>query len=171
MRSTRLSSLAAIAAAVLLAGCGNSIADVEKVGNVGVTVDDQGKPVVLVAPCREGRVRVDVSLGRTADMASTEKNQPVGNWTAAAASADPSELHLTDPGSGWEGDAVAAPAPEAMWVVTARFADDDETVLSGPTFDGKQLKGLSADDVLIAPADADSASTTVARADFNGGCS
>ena len=151
----------------LLTGCGNWVGDTEHVGRLAVGVDDAGQPVVLVAPCREGTTRIDISLGRTEDMDPSEQNEEVGEWTATEASADPSELNLADPGDAWQGESATAPTGDTMWIVDGTFADEKETVMPGPAFTGEQMSRLGADQVLV---DQEGGSKAIARSAFDGGC-
>ncbi len=158
---TRL--LAAVAAALVLTGCGNWAEPPEQVGRVGVMLDEQGEIVVVVAPCREGVARVTIARGRTPDMADDEPNAEVGEWTAAAPSSRTSLLTLGAPKDGWSGEPASPPSSDELWIVDASFVDQDDTVLPGPTLTGRDLAGLTAGSLLTQEG-------TEARAGFTGDC-
>lgn len=156
-------------AALALTGCGNWVGDVEHVGRVGLTVDDTGGPVVLVAPCRTGTVQVSIVLGRTPDMAGDEENEKVGTWTARTASDRLSELNLADPGSDWDGDPAGPPRKEQTWIVNGTFTEDADTevVMVGPFVEASQLDELTPDHVLVADGEQ---SRSIDHTAFDGDC-
>lgn len=154
---------------LLTAGCGNLVGDVEQVGRLGVTVDEAGKPVVLVEPCREGTARIDVSLGRSPGMDSEQKNEEVGSWTAAAASDKPSELEVTAPGDAWKGPKVEPPQKTTHWILTGTFDGEDETSLAGLDFTGADLAALDTDTVLVGGS-GEGGADQLPRTDFDGDC-
>lgn len=135
-------------ALMLQISCGNLIEGVDHVGVIAAEPGTNGAPVLLVRQCGTGIVRIEIYEGRTPNMASDEPNTRVGTWTAAASTDDTIDLDLGHPGSGWNGDSVAGPAGETLWVVTGTFVGRDRTVLGGPSFTAADIEALGAGEVL-----------------------
>lgn len=91
-------------AALVLSGCIAGTSP-EVVGGIGVAVDEQERPVIVVEPCSEVTPTVMVVEGREG-LAPSQTNEPVGSWTATTPVSTTTELALHDPGSRWDGDPV-----------------------------------------------------------------
>lgn len=101
------------------------------VGALGVTVDDDGRPVVVAEPCGGTAARVDLSWTREG-LAAEQENETLGVFLAPSGEAGWSELVLHDPAPPWEGEAVEVePGPRGV-IATGTTADDE--ILTQVTF-------------------------------------
>ncbi len=129
----------AVGAAVALSSCGNLITT-EIVGKVGISVDTEGNPVVVVAVCDGYLDQVEISQGREG-LAEDETNPLVGTWDAAGQHTGVSELDLAAPGSDWQTRTPVSLEPGVLYIVTAHQVGADVQA-SQVDFDVGDLRGL-----------------------------
>jgi hypothetical protein len=124
---------------VALSGCGNLVTT-EIVGAVGISVDTEGDPVVVVAVCDGYLDQVAVVQGREG-LAEDETNPVVGTWDAAGQLTGVSELDLAAPGSDWQTRTPVSLETGEHYIVTARQVDADVQA-SQVDFFGRDLQGM-----------------------------
>lgn len=154
---------ALLAAPVALAGCGNWASSGEHVGRVAAKLDVEGNLVIVVAPCRKGTPVITATRGRTPDESEGRPNEVIGEWTSTEATDEERVLNLKMPSIGWTGSPAAPPGKGELWIIDGTLEGQEGTVLSGPSVTGKELEGLSDDEVV-----ADSG--VQQREDFDGAC-
>lgn len=86
-----------------LAGC--IAPDVEVIGALGVTVDEEQRPVIVVEACEGAATRVDLSFDREG-LTDDEENEQVAAWISDAPAPGTSELVLHAPTGPWEGESA-----------------------------------------------------------------
>lgn len=133
-----------------LAGC--IAPDVEVVGALGVTVDEQHRPVIVIEACDGATARVDLSLDREG-LADEEKNEQVASWIPDLAVPGTSELALHAPSGPWKGEAVAV-AVGRGYVATA-VGKGNREVLSQVAFRSVDLAEMEPGIVYINDSDPD----------------
>ncbi len=144
-------------AATALAGC--IAPDVEVVGAVGVTVDDQARAVLVVEPCDAAAVSVDLHHDREG-LEDDETNEQVGSWTAAAPATGTSELALHAPSAPWEGQGVEVSADRGY--IASALGEGEHEVLTQVAFRGSDLAAMEPGTVYRNDPDPD-VTTLVAR--------
>jgi len=137
----------------LLAACGNQV-DAEVVGQVGISVDEQGAPVVVVAVCTDFIDTVDISLGREG-LGEGDSNPEVGTWEAQEHVTDFATLNLANPGEAWKAHAPLALEPDKHYIVLAEQAEADVEATQVDFF-GKDVAGLAPGKVYTSSGDPDS---------------
>lgn len=144
---------AAAGMTLLVASLSGCIApEVEVIGALGVTVDAQQRPVIVVEACEGRAAGVDLSFDREG-LADDEENQQVAAWVPDAPVAGTSELVLHDPRGSWGGEAVDV-APDRGYIATA-VGEGDREVLSQVAFRGADLADLEPGTVYLNDADPD----------------
>ena len=104
-----------LSALVLLSsGCGNVITT-EIIGVTGVSVDDEGNPVVLVQLCKGTIDHVELS-GTREGLADDEPNPTYGGWDAASPAQGLISINLGSGTKGWTGR-VFSPEPDRRYIV------------------------------------------------------
>lgn len=137
-------------AAFSLAGC--IAPDVEVVGALGVTVDDEQRPVLVVEACEGAASRVDLTFDREG-LADDEENEHVASWISDAPVPGTTELVLHAPAGGWQGQAVQM-VDDRGYIATA-VGEGDSEVLSQVAFGGGDLDGMEPGTVYVNVADPD----------------
>lgn len=155
----RVAVSTAVTTVALAALTGCIAPDVEVVGAVGVTVDGQGRPVLVVEPCEGAAVSVDLFLDREG-LEDDEANEQVGSWSAAAPAAGTTELALHAPADPWEGEGVQV-SSERGYIASARGQGGDE-VLTQVAFRASDLSAMEPGTVYRNDPDPD-VTTLVAR--------
>lgn len=89
--------------AVLASGC--IAPDVEVIGAIGVTADEQSRPVLVVEACEGAAALVSMSYDREG-LADDEPNEDLGMWTATAPVSGTSKIILNEPEPPWQGEGV-----------------------------------------------------------------
>lgn len=133
-----------------LAGC--IAPDVEVIGALGVTVDEEQRPVLVVEACEGAAAGVDLSLDREG-LADEEENEQVGAWIADAPVPGTSELVLHTPARPWAGEAVEM-VVDRGYIATA-VGEGDREVLSQVAFRGADVAGMESGTVYTNDADPD----------------
>jgi hypothetical protein len=110
--------------------------DVEVMGALGVTVDDEQRPVLVVEACEGAAAGVDLTFDREG-LADDEENEQVAAWVPQAPVSGTSELLLHAPTGPWEGEAVAV-VGDRGYIATA-VGEGDSEVLSQVAFRGVDL--------------------------------
>lgn len=123
--------------AAALAGC--IAPDVEVSGALGVTVDDEGRPVLVVEACDSAAVRVSLSYDREG-LTADEVNEDIAQWTAAEPVGGTSELALHAPTAPWLGEAVELPADRGF--IAGGQGESDTEVLTQVSFRGSDLAAM-----------------------------
>lgn len=141
-------------------------ADVEVIGALGVTVDEGGRPVLVVEACDGAAIAVALSFDRDG-LADDEENEAVASWTASEPAAGKSELVLHAPSPPWTGPAVDLSADRGY--IAGGVGEDDKQVLTQVAFSGAQLAEMDPDMVYRNDPDPD-VTSLVARtpAEFSG---
>lgn len=134
----RAGSLAAAVGSVMFLG-GCIAPDVEVIGAVGVMVDAQQRPVLVLEACDGATTRVGLSFDREG-LTESEENEMVGEWLAAAPVPGISELVLGAPPVQWVGGSVELRADRGYIADAAGEGDDD--VLTQVAFRGGDIAGL-----------------------------
>ncbi len=124
---------------VVVAGSACVAPDVEVVGALGITVDQQRRPVVVVEACEGAATEVDLFLDRQG-LAEDEENEQVAAWTSDPPVPGMSELVLHAPAGSWVGDPVGALGDRGY--VASAAGEGDREVLSQVAFRGGDLAGL-----------------------------
>ncbi len=133
-----------------LAGC--IAPEVEVTGALGVTVDEEQRPVVVVQACQGAATGVDLSLDREG-LADDEEAEKVGTWIADSPVSGGSELVLHAPRRPWAGDSVEL-AVDRGYVATA-VGEGHGAVLSQVAFRGQDLADMEPGTVYVNDADPD----------------
>ncbi|USQ77223.1 hypothetical protein [Ornithinimicrobium cryptoxanthini] len=148
-RSARRVALGTGILAAVLSGC--IAPDVEVSGALGVTVDEEARPVLVVEACDGGATVVSLSFDREG-LTDDEVNEDIGQWTAAEPVPGASELALHAPAAPWQGEAVELPVDRG-YIAGGQGAAEGE-VLTQVSFRGPDLAGL--DPALVYRNDPDS---------------
>lgn len=136
-------------AAVLAAGLTGCIApDIEIKGAMGLTVDEEHRPVLLVEPCGASVVAITLS-GTREGLDPSETNREEGEWTAARPATDLTEMVLHQPGPTWAGPQLT-PRPGLGYVAEARDTSR-KGHLTQVAFWTDQLNALEPGTVYIGP--------------------
>jgi hypothetical protein len=99
MRSARaLVPLGLLAAA--LSACGNLIS-VTDAGQIGITVDRAGQPVIAVMTCAKATPWIELGEGRKASDPENKVSAERGSWKARNSFAGVEKLALAAPGGNW----------------------------------------------------------------------
>lgn len=151
-RSRSAVVLAAALVAAPLSGCIAGTVP-ERVGGIAVSVDDQGRPVVVVHPCEPSPLAVSMVLGRQG-LGSDQTNEAVGVWTAPEPVAGTTELLLHDPGAPWDGGPVEVLGGRT-YVVDASAGG--QTSLGTVTFGHADLTAMQRGSVYVNGTDPDDA--------------
>lgn len=126
--------------------------DVEVIGALGVTVDADHRPVVVVEACEGAAAELHLFHDREG-LADDEENEQVAAWTPATPVPGTSELTLHAPVGPWAGGAVDV-RPDRGYIVTAVGAGERD-VLSQVAFRGADLADLEPGTVYINDEDPD----------------
>jgi hypothetical protein len=133
--STRAKVAAGLTVVVAaLAGC--IAPDVTVIGALGVTVDEEQRPVLVVEACEGAATRVSLFLDREG-LADDEENEQVEAWISDPPVPGTSELVLHAPAGPWAGRSVAV-VIDRGYIATAA-GEGDREVLSQVAFRGGDL--------------------------------
>lgn len=129
-RVTRVGGFALGALSLMtVAGC--IAPDAEVVGKVGVTVDDQQRPIIVMEACDATAEELHLSKDREG-LPPEEPNEQLGEWTAEGGAPGRSELALHAPASPWAGDPVTL--PDSGGVIAGATGTGWDEVLSQVSF-------------------------------------
>ncbi|WP_026929353.1 hypothetical protein [Glycomyces tenuis] len=142
---TLLITLLAVSAAAALAGCSP-----EDVGDVGVGVNAQGDPVLVMASCEGPADRIEISS------ASAAEPGPEGrNWATERelenpepSYADPAAVSLAEPDPRWEDDGGRPVGFEDDRIYRVRALPEGAGTLGSVSFEMADLAGLEPGEVL-----------------------
>lgn len=140
----------AVVVAVGLSGC--IAPDVEVIGALGVTVDEQARPVIVVEACDGAAQGVHLSFDREG-LTPERENEEVASWTASSPVRGSSELSPHAPLAPWQGESVVL-QPDRGYVATGGGEGEGE-VLSQVAFHGSDLAGMDPDSVYANDPDPD----------------
>ncbi len=121
-----------------LAGC--VAPDVEVTGALGVTVDEEQRPVVVVEACEGAATRVNLSFDREG-LADDEESDQVAAWISDPPAPGTSELALHAPTGPWEGESAQV-VVERGYIATG-VGEGDREVLSQVAFRGGDLADMT----------------------------
>lgn len=113
--------------------------DAGRIGRLGVTVTDQGAPILVMAICRGSidRVRV-VGPNR-----SPKVNEELASYESAEPLTGYRELDLFDPGAGWPTRSALTRSTLDRQKVVVASARSDKAVLTGVSFSSEDLRSLT----------------------------
>ncbi len=135
---------------VSLAGC--VAPDVEVIGALGVTVDEEQRPVVVVEACEGAATKVDLYFDRES-LSDDKENVQVATWTADAPVPGTSKLILHAPADPWTGDSVEVEV-DRVYIATA-VGHGERAILSQVGFRAGDLADMDPGTVYINDADPD----------------
>lgn len=113
--------------------------DVDVIGALGVTVDGEQRPVVVVEACKGTATGVDLSFDREG-LTEDEENEQVGAWISDVPVPGTSELVLSAPAGAWAGESVEV-VVDRGYIATA-VGEDDRELLSQVTFRGEDFAAM-----------------------------
>ena len=145
----RVAACAALTA-VCLTSC--IAPDVEVIGALGVTVDAEARPVIVVEACDGSAVGVYLAFDREG-LEPEEANEEIGEWLAVSPAPGTSELPLHAPEDPWQGESVELPLDRGF--VATGAGEGDEEVLSQVAFTGADLADMEPGTVYRSAADPD----------------
>jgi hypothetical protein len=144
-----VAALSTACLAVVLSACGNWIT-VTDAGQLGITVDAAGQPVVAVVTCSSARPQITLSEGRKKSDPDTKENVQRGSWEARRAFSGFAKLPVTAPGKNWKTTSSSgALEPGPLFVVDGGTVEDDNASLGGVSFRTEDLAELSPDQVQV----------------------
>ncbi len=144
---------AAAALTFVVASLSGCIApDVEVIGALGVTVDEEQRPVVVVQACEGAAAGVDLFFDREG-LAVDEENEQVAAWISNAPVSGSSELVLHAPAGPWAGEAVRVVVHRG-YIATA-VGEGDREVLGQVAFRDVDLATMEPGMVYTNDADPD----------------
>lgn len=150
-RGAPTKAMATIAACLMvsLSACGNAI-DITDAGQLGISVDDAGNPVIAVVTCATSRPVISMSEGRKPTDPETKPNVARGSWRARHGFAGVAKLALTAPGRNWKTTSSSG-ALEAgqLFIVDGGTLEDDSASLGAVNFRTADLARLSPSEVRV----------------------
>jgi hypothetical protein len=148
-RSLTLAVLGAACLVAALSACGNWIT-VHDAGQLGLTVDRAGQPVVAVVTCAKATPVIEMSEGRKKSDPDSKVNVSRGHWEARRAVAGVEKLALTAPGDAWKTKSSPGPLEsDRLFLVDGGTLEDDNASLGGVSFRVGDLASLSPDKVQV----------------------
>jgi hypothetical protein len=140
-------------AALLVAGvsaCGNVVTVVDA-GQLGITVDAAGHPVIAVMSCGPATPVINLAEGRKPSDPEDQPNVQRGSWRARTSFAGVQQLALVEPGATW----VTARGPgtlevDRLFVVDGGTVEDDNASLVPVSFRTADLTGLAPGQIRVA---------------------
>ena len=139
----------AVYLAVCLSGCGNWIS-VTYAGQLGLTVDAAGRPVVAVFTCSKARPVINMAEGRKKSDPASKVNVERGTWQARRGFSGVQLLALTAPGQNWTPrSGPGRLQPGTLFIVEGGTVEVKDASLGGVDFRTKDLATLSPDEVQV----------------------
>jgi hypothetical protein len=138
------------ACVVGLSACGNVIPDVTDSGQMGLTVDATGQPVIAVFTCTKTTVAIDMYEGRKAADPETKESVQRGNWQARRAFAGVQKLAILAPGDSWK--TISGPGrleSTTHFYLEGGTTEVEYSSLGGTDFRTRDLAKLSPDRVEV----------------------
>ncbi len=120
-----------------LAGC--IAPDVAVIGALGVTVDEEQRPVVVVEACEGAATRVNLFFDREG-LTEGEENELVAAWISDPPAAGTSDLVLHAPTGAWEGESAEVVVDRGY--IATGVGEGDREVLSQVAFRGGDLADM-----------------------------
>jgi hypothetical protein len=151
-RLAGVSAMALVLAACVvgLSACGNMIPEVTDAGQLGLTVDATGRPVIAVFTCAKTTAAVDMFEGRAASDPDNKENVARGDWQARRAFAGVQKLAIMAPGDSWKPTSGAGQLePGKLFVLEGRTLEVDYSSLGGTSFRTRDLAKLTPDQVAV----------------------
>lgn len=119
-------------------------------GQMGLTVDAAGQPVVAVVTCSRATPEIVMFEGRKKSDPGSKENVSRGHWVARRALSGVTTLALTAPGENWK--TTSSPGPlesDRLFIVNGGTLEDDNASLGGVNFRTGDLATLSPDKVQV----------------------
>jgi hypothetical protein len=128
---------------VVLTGCGNWIS-VTDAGQMGLTVDAAGQPVLAIVTCAKARPVVTMSEGRKKSDPDDKQNVERGGWEARRAFSGIEKLVLAAPSANWKTTRKpSALEPDKLFVIDGGTVEDENASLGGVSFRVADLDTLT----------------------------
>lgn len=131
-----------LATTLLLSGC--IAPDIDVVGAMGLTVTEDGRPVLVVEPCEVEAVSVTFSLDREG-LKPEETNPQVAEWDAEPAAAGQTRIVLHDVQPPWKGPDVTV--EDGRGYIAGGISSQVKGVLTQVSFKVDDLADLSPDTI------------------------
>ncbi len=113
--------------------------DVEVIGALGVTVDEEQRPVVVVEACKGMATAVDLSFDRES-LTENDENEQVAAWISDVPVPGTSVLVLNAPAGPWTGESVEV-VVDRGYIATAA-GEGDRELLSQVAFRGEDFAAM-----------------------------
>ncbi len=137
-------SLLALVIALTSSSCGN-VVNVEVIGKTAITVDNAGKPVMLIEVC-DGHIDTLV-LARTREgLADDEPNAIEGTWDAVDPHTGTVEVNVGTATTGWQGPQIGLNSGQGY--ILEGTSSTAEVVTSQVTFTAAQVTTLRVNQVI-----------------------
>jgi len=132
-----------------LAACGNWI-EVHDAGQLGLSVDAAGQPVVAVMLCAKGHALVDLAEGRKKTDPASKPNVERGRWVSRRSFSGVGKLAITAPGAGWKTSSGLRPLEsDRLFLIDGGTTEDNNASLGGIDFHLSDLALLTPDKVRV----------------------
>jgi hypothetical protein len=139
----------AVCLTVVLSACGNAI-DITDAGQLGISVDEAGHPVIAVVTCTTSRPVISMFEGRKPTDPDSKPNVARGSWRARRAFSGVAKLSLTAPGQSWKTTSESGVLePGQLFLVDGGTVEDDSASLGGVDFRPADLARLSPTQVRV----------------------
>jgi hypothetical protein len=151
-RATRLATTVLSAACLTLglSACGNWISPPTVVGQVGLTVDAAGQPVIAVVTCSKQTPMIYMYEGRKKSDPGSKQNVQRGSWKARRGFSGVEKLDLAAPGVNWRTTSPSGSLQsDRLFLVDTGTAEDDHASLGGVDFRLGDLARLTPDQVQV----------------------
>jgi hypothetical protein len=135
--------------ALALSACGNWVT-VSDAGQLGLTVDAAGRPVVAVVTCHPVRPVIGLYEGHKKTDPENKANVRRGGWQSRRPFSGVAKLTLTAPDPSWT-TTSSSPTLERgrLFVVDGGTLEDENASLGGVSFHLEDLAALSPDTVRV----------------------
>jgi hypothetical protein len=143
----------ALTALLTGSGCIQGV-DVTIVGQTGVSVDEDGRPLVIVAACKDHLNFIDIYFDREG-LKETEPNKKVGTWTSSSPITKTFVFDIKSPGLVWTPRQGVTIEPGRGYIVEAAATDADFAATQ-VGFKGADLSKMRTDSVYTNVSDPDS---------------
>ena len=110
--------------------------DVDVIGAVGVAVDEEARPILVVEACDGAAVLVTLAYNREG-LADDEENEDIASWTAREPALGKSDLVLHSPSLPWEGPGIDVSGDRGY--IAGGMGEGDKQVLTQVAFRGSDL--------------------------------
>jgi hypothetical protein len=132
-----------------LSACGNWIS-VTDAGQLGITVDAAGQPVLEVMTCFKATPLIDMAEGRKKSDPASKVNVERGRWTSRRPFSGVTQFALAAPGADWK--TTKSPGtlePDRLFLIDGGTLEDDNANLVGVGFHTADLAKLSPGQVRV----------------------